>query len=55
MTQATFDNAENRARIESRIKLGRAARADDIRGAAICLASDAAALVTGSAHMVGGG
>lgn len=55
LTQATFDNADNRAWIESRIKLGRAGRVDDIMGAVVYLASDAAALVTGSAHMVDGG
>jgi NAD(P)-dependent dehydrogenase (short-subunit alcohol dehydrogenase family) len=55
LTQATFDDPARRAWVESRIKLGRAGRIEDIMGAAVYLASDASALVTGSALMVDGG
>jgi NAD(P)-dependent dehydrogenase (short-subunit alcohol dehydrogenase family) len=55
LTQATFDNPDRRAWIEEKIKLGRAGRVEDIMGAVVFLASDAAALITGSALMVDGG
>jgi NAD(P)-dependent dehydrogenase (short-subunit alcohol dehydrogenase family) len=41
--------------VESRIALGRIGRVEDVMGAVVFLASDASALVTGSALMVDGG
>ena len=41
--------------VQSRIALGRVGRLEDVMGAVVFLASDAAALVTGSALMVDGG
>ena len=55
LTQSTFDNPERRAWIEEKIKLGRVGEVEDIMGAIIYLASDASALVTGSALRVDGG
>ena len=55
LTQSTFDNAERRAWIEEKIKLGRVGQVEDIMGPVIFLASDASALITGSALMVDGG
>lgn len=55
LTQGTFDDPAKRVWIEDKIKLGRAGRVEDIMGAAVFLASDASALVTGSALMVDGG
>jgi len=55
LTRGTFENPERRAWIEDRIKLRRVGRAEDIMGAAVFLASDAAALVTGTALLVDGG
>jgi len=55
LTQPTFDNPQSRAWIEGRIKLGRAGQVEDIMGAVLYLASDASALVTGSAMLVDGG
>ena len=55
LTEATFQNPERRAWIESMIKLGRAGQVEDIMGAVVFLASDAAALITGTALLVDGG
>jgi len=55
LTQATFADPERRAWIESKIKLGRVGEVEDIMGATVFLASDAAALITGTALMVDGG
>ncbi|MFO1210370.1 MAG: SDR family oxidoreductase [Amaricoccus sp.] len=55
LTEATFANPERRRWIEDKIKLGRVGRVEDIMGAVAYLASDAAALVTGTAQMVDGG
>ncbi|NBB97771.1 MAG: SDR family oxidoreductase [Alphaproteobacteria bacterium] len=55
LTQATFDIPERRAWIESKIKLGRAGQVEDVMGAVLYLASDASALVTGTALKVDGG
>lgn len=55
LTQATFDNPDRRAWIESKIKLGRVGRVEDIMGAVLYLASDASALVTGTALKIDGG
>ena len=55
MTRATFEDPEMRAWIESKIALGRVGEIEDIMGAVLFLASDASALVTGSALMIDGG
>jgi NAD(P)-dependent dehydrogenase (short-subunit alcohol dehydrogenase family) len=55
MTQKMFADPAFRTYVESRIALGRLGRLEDIMGAVVFLASDAAAMVTGSALMVDGG
>jgi len=55
LTEATFADPEKRAWIESKIKLGRVGRVEDIMGAVLFLASDAAAMVTGTSILVDGG
>ena len=55
MTRATFEQPEKRAWVESKIKLGRVGKVEDIMGAVVYLASDASALVTGSALLIDGG
>ncbi|MCC5956479.1 MAG: SDR family oxidoreductase [Natronohydrobacter sp.] len=55
LTQATFENPERRAWVESKIKLGRVGTVEDVMGAVLYLASDASALVTGTALKVDGG
>ncbi len=55
LTQASFDDVDKRAWIEDKIKLGRVGQVEDIMGPAVFLASDAAALITGTALVVDGG
>ena len=55
LTQPTFDNPERFAWIMEKIKLPRVAEVEDIMGAALFLASDASAMITGTALMVDGG
>jgi NAD(P)-dependent dehydrogenase (short-subunit alcohol dehydrogenase family) len=55
LTAATFANPERAAWIASKIKLGRAGEVTDIMGAVAFLASDAAALITGTSLIVDGG
>ena len=55
LTRQTFDRPERRAWVEEKIKLGRIGTVEDIMGAAVFLASDASALITGAALMVDGG
>jgi len=55
LTEGTFADPEKRAWIESKIKLGRVGRVEDIMGAVVYLASDASSLVTGTALLVDGG
>lgn len=55
LTEATFADPERRRWIEQKIKLGRVGEVEDIMGAVVFLASDAAALVTGTALLVDGG
>jgi len=55
LTRATFEDPEKRAWVLDKIKLGRPGEVEDIMGAVVYLASDAAALVTGSSLMVDAG
>lgn len=55
LTQSTFDNPERKRWIENKIKLGRVGEVEDIMGAVVFLASEASAMITGSALMVDGG
>ncbi|EEE35744.1 short-chain dehydrogenase/reductase [Rhodobacteraceae bacterium KLH11] len=55
LTKSTFDDPDKRAWILDKIKLGRPGEVEDIMGAVVYLASDASALVTGTALMVDGG
>ncbi len=55
LTEGTFANPERVAWIKDKIKLGRAGEIEDIMGAVAFLASDASALVTGTALLVDGG
>lgn len=55
LAEQTLAIPERRAWIESKIKLGRVGEVEDIMGPVVFLASDASALVTGSALMVDGG
>ena len=55
LTQATFNDPEKRAWVERQIKLNRVGRVEDIMGAAVLLASDAAAMITGASLLVDGG
>ena len=55
LTAATFSDPEKRAWVEDKIKLGRVGEVEDLMGAAVYLASDASAMVTGTAHLVDGG
>lgn len=55
LTEATFNDPERVAWITDKIKLGRVGEIEDIMGAVVFLASDASALVTGTALVVDGG
>lgn len=55
LTEATFANPERVKWIAEKIKLGRVGEVEDIMGAVVFLASDASALITGSALLVDGG
>lgn len=55
LTANTFANPERAAWIASKIKLGRVGKVEDIMGAVAFLASDAAALITGTSLLVDGG
>ena len=55
LTQSTFDNPERLDWIMQKIKLGRVGEVEDIMGAAVFLASDASAMITGSSLMIDGG
>ena len=55
LTEQTFADPKRVEWIADKIKLGRVGLVEDIMGAAVYLASDASALVTGSALMVDGG
>lgn len=55
LTEGTFADQDRRRWLEEKIKLGRVGRVEDIMGAVAFLASDASALVTGTALLVDGG
>jgi len=55
LTEQTFNRPERRAWIEEKIKLGRVGEVTDIMGAVAFLASDAAALITGTSLLIDGG
>lgn len=55
MTEAYFTDPNFKDYALSKIRLGRIGKVDDVVGAAIFLASDASALMTGSAVMIDGG
>ena len=55
LTRPTFENPDRRAWIEDKIKLPRVGEVEDIMGAAVFLASDASALMTGASLLIDGG
>jgi NAD(P)-dependent dehydrogenase (short-subunit alcohol dehydrogenase family) len=55
LTEMTLADPERLAWIKSKIKLGRVGEVEDVMGATVFLASDAAAMVTGAALLVDGG
>ena len=55
LTKPFFEDAAFKERVLSRIKLGRLGRVEDLMGAALFLASDTSALVTGTSIVVDGG
>jgi NAD(P)-dependent dehydrogenase (short-subunit alcohol dehydrogenase family) len=55
MTEPYFRDAGFRDEVLSKIKLGRLGKVEDVMGAVVYLASDASALVTGTALRVDGG
>ena len=55
MTKPFFENAAFKESVLSKIKLGRLGTVEDLMGAVVFLASDASALMTGSALIVDGG
>jgi NAD(P)-dependent dehydrogenase (short-subunit alcohol dehydrogenase family) len=55
LTRPFFDEAGFRERVLAKIKLGRVGQVEDLMGAVVFLASDASALMTGSAMVIDGG
>jgi NAD(P)-dependent dehydrogenase (short-subunit alcohol dehydrogenase family) len=55
MTKPFFEDAAFKANVLQKIKLGRIGTVEDLMGAALFLASDASALVTGTSLLVDGG
>ncbi|WP_298839031.1 SDR family oxidoreductase [uncultured Roseobacter sp.] len=55
LTEGTFANPERLAWIMDKIKLPRVGEVEDIMGAAVFLASDASAMVTGTSMLIDGG
>jgi NAD(P)-dependent dehydrogenase (short-subunit alcohol dehydrogenase family) len=55
LTRPFFQDRAFRDEVVSKIKLGRLGTVDDLMGAVLFLASDASALMTGSALVVDGG
>lgn len=55
LTRPYFDDPAFKASVLAKIKLGRLGRVEDLMGAVVFLASDAAALITGTSLVVDGG
>jgi len=55
LTRPFFEDPVFKASVLAKIKLGRIGRVEDLMGAALFLASDASALVTGTSIVVDGG
>jgi NAD(P)-dependent dehydrogenase (short-subunit alcohol dehydrogenase family) len=55
LTLPYFENAAFKASVLSKIKLGRIGKVEDLMGAVVFLASEAAALITGTSLIVDGG
>ncbi len=55
LTEPTFNDPARRAWIMDKIKLPRVGEVEDIMGAAVYLASDASAMVTGTSLLIDGG
>jgi NAD(P)-dependent dehydrogenase (short-subunit alcohol dehydrogenase family) len=55
LTRPYFEDAAFKASVVDRIKLGRIGQVEDLMGAALYLASDASAMVTGTSLLVDGG
>ncbi len=55
MTRPFLTNPTFRASVLAKVKLGWLGRCEDLRGAIVFLASDASALMTGSAAVIDGG
>lgn len=55
LSEDTLNDPERAAWIASRIRLGRVAEVEDIMGAVVFLASDAAAMITGTSLLIDGG
>jgi NAD(P)-dependent dehydrogenase (short-subunit alcohol dehydrogenase family) len=55
MTKPFFEDAAFKASVLAKIKLGRIGQVEDLMGAAVFLASDASALMTGTSMIVDGG
>lgn len=55
LAEQTFANPERLRWVEEKIKLGRIGEVEDVMGPVVFLASDAAAMITGTALMVDGG
>lgn len=55
MTRPFFEDPAFKANVLAKIKLGRIGQVQDLMGAAVFLASDAAALITGTSLIVDGG
>ncbi|SFJ58526.1 SDR family NAD(P)-dependent oxidoreductase [Aerobium aerolatum] len=55
LAEQTFANPQRLKWVEEKIKLGRIGEVEDIMGPVVFLASDAAAMITGTALMVDGG
>ena len=55
LTRPFFEDEAFKASVLAKIKLGRIGQVEDLMGAALFLASDASALVTGTSIIVDGG
>ena len=55
LARQTLDDADRRAWVMSKIKLGRLAEVEDLMGAIVLLASDAGAMITGTSVLIDGG